>query len=652
VRIVGRSLIVVVSFLASCTGATVNPENRPCNSKYPCGPGTHCDPATGTCVRDMQADGSTKDLSFDQPVQDLKASEVGGDLFGQDAADGPAQDMQIPDILQPDLFQPDQFVVPDAGCPVGFTTCGTACANTSTDLKHCGGCNKPCPAGAADKCVAGKCVCGSSGAVCSAGLNCVNGACACVPGGRCNGCCKGATCIPAGPGQSENECGQNGAACKSCHDGNYCTQDSCTAAGACLSATRPDGTSCSDGVACSHSDACKAGVCAGVTYSCDDALHCTNDSCTGNGPPNSCTNTLNSGHCLIAGACYHDGEGSSTTACTQVCKVAQNTGAWTAYSGACVMTIAGDGAAAYKNGPALSASFNDPFDVLVTSGKIYVADRLNHRVRLVDAGVVSTVAGTGVAGFANGAALTSARFNEPHALVLDGSGGILVADQENQRIRRIASGSVTTAAGTGTQGFLDGAALSARFNHPTGIAMDGSGNVYIADRNNNRIRMITTSGQVSTFAGSGMAGLQDGAASQARFSAPMNLAIDASGNIYVADSGNNRIRKISGGQVSTIAGSGFFPGFQDGPAGTSRLDAPIGVAVNSAGTVVYFSDDNERIRTISSGTVSTLAGSGSTGYRDGAASEARFDSPEGLALDGTSVYVADRDNNRIRLIKP
>lgn len=634
-------LVVVVLFLVSCTGLTVSPEGRPCDDEQPCGPGTVCDPKTRTCVKESAADGAVQDAPLDQPVRDLPAGEAGGDL--------PAADLPAADVV-PDVLQPDQFLVPDAGCPVGYTNCGSACADIATDPKHCGACNNACPTDAADSCVAAKCVCGSTGAVCPAGLNCVQGVCACVLGGRCTGCCNGPSCVPLGAGQSASVCGQNGEVCKDCHDGNYCTEETCTAAGACVSTTRPDGTGCNDGTACSHSDACKAGVCTGTAYSCDDSIPCTTDTCTGNAPPNECTYSLWSSRCLIGGVCYYNGENNPASPCTQVCDISQSQSAWTAYSGPCVVTVAGDGTSGYVNGPALSARFNHPVGVLVDDAKVYIAEDGGDRIRLLDAGAVSLVAGTGVTGFLNGPVAT-AQFDDPWGMVLVGS-SILVADQDNHRIRVIASGQVATAAGSGIEGLVNGTALSARFSYPTGLAIDGSGNLYVGDRNNHCIRKIATNGTVTTLAGDGTAGLQDGAAGQARFSSPHHVAVDGSGNVYVADRGNHRIRKISAGQVSTIAGSGAIAGFQDGPAATSVLSNPIGVAVNSAGTVVYFTDANERVRTISAGTVSTLAGSGSTGLRDGVASTARFDSPAGLALDGTDVYVADDDNHCIRLIKP
>jgi len=633
-------LVVVVSFLVSCTGLTVSPEGRPCDDEQPCGPGTVCDPKTKTCVKEPSTDGAVQDAPLDQPVRDVPAGE--GDLLGIDGA---------PDTTSPDTLQPDQFLVPDAGCPVGYTNCGSACADIATDTKHCGACNNACPADAADSCVAGKCVCGSTGAVCPAGLNCVQGACACVLGGRCNGCCNGPSCVPLGAGQSVSVCGQNGEVCKDCHDGNYCTEETCTAAGACVSTNRPDGTSCNDGTACSHSDACKAGVCAGTAYSCDDSLSCTSDTCTGDAPPNECTYTLPSYRCLINNVCYYNGENNPASPCTQVCSTSQSQTAWTAYSGPCVVTVAGDGTSGYVNGPALSARFNHPVSVLVDGTKVYIGEDGGDRIRLLEAGSVSLVAGLGVSGFLNGPVAT-AQFDDPWGMVSVGS-GILVADQDNHRIRLIAGGQVSTAVGSGTEGLVDGAALSAQFSYPTGLAMDGSGNIYVGDRNNHSIRKIATDGTVTTLAGDGTAGLQDGAAAQARFNSPFHVAVDGSGNVYVADRGNHRIRKISAGQVSTIAGSGTTAGFLDGPAATSVLSNPVGVAVNGAGTVVYFTDANERVRTISAGTVSTLAGSGSTGLRDGMASNARFDSPAGLALDSSgNVYVADDDNHCIRLIKP
>jgi sugar lactone lactonase YvrE len=578
-----HALLSLLISAGACTGLTVNPEGRPCDDKNPCGPGTVCDPATRTCVKEQAPrDARVKDSPL-SPDLALPADAPGPDRSPLDLVAGDLS----PDSYVPDTVPPDSYVVPDAGCPTGFTQCGNECANLQISFEHCGACNSACSTATANLCVAGKCVCGSVGGLCPSGLNCIGGVCICVKGGRCGGCCEdSSTCLPVGSPQSATACGNSGEPCKVCYDYDTCTQDSCSSAGVCQQTPRADGTSCNDWDGCTTSDACLGGVCTG-----------------------------------------------------------------TPIGGPCVTTVAGEGSSGYEDGFAVLSRLNSPNDVAVdASGKIYVADQNNHRIRLVDGTTLSTFAGTGQAGFADGAALTTARFDVPYGVAVDSGGAVYVADRDNNRIRKIAGGQVTTFAGTGTAGLQNGAAAQAQLDHPCGLTVDAAGVVYVADRGNNVVRKIA-GGQVTTLAGSGTAGLLDGAAAQAQFDAPYTVAVDSSGAVYVADLFNHRIRKIAGGQVTTIAGSGTGPGFADGPAGSSQLAYPVGLAVDSAGTVYFAS--NERVRAISAGAVSTLAGTGTAGWQDGAAAQAQFNSPHGLALGaGGSIYVADRSNHRIRMILP
>jgi hypothetical protein len=317
-----------------------------------------------------------------------------------------------------------------------------------------------------------------------------------------------------------------------------------------------------------------------------------------------------------------------------------------------VSTLAGSGTNGFADGPGSTAQFAYPFGVAADgSGNVYVADTDNNRIRKIDSlGVVSTLAGTGTAGFADGPGAT-AQFKYPYGVGVDGSGNVYVADTHNQRIRKIDSlGIVSTLAGTGITGFADGPGATAQFKYPHGVVVDGSGNVFVADTINQRIRKIDSLGVVSTLAGTGIAGFAEGPGATAQFDYPQGLAFDGSSNLYVADSYNNRIRKIdSFGVASTLAGSGMM-GFADGPSATAQFSNPYGVAMDGSGNI--YAVDKNRIRKIDSlGVVSTLAGSDTSGTADGSGAAAQFYYPHGLAVNGSGfVYVADTNNFRIRKI--
>ena len=310
-----------------------------------------------------------------------------------------------------------------------------------------------------------------------------------------------------------------------------------------------------------------------------------------------------------------------------------------------VSTFAGS-TAGFADGIGTEAQFDFPFGVAVdSSGNVYVADTENSRIReITPTGVVSTLAGS-TEGFADGTG-TAAQFNSPYDVAVDSSGNVYVADTENSRIRKITpAGVVSTLAGDGS---------TAQFNNPLGVAVDSSGNVYVADTSNHCIRKITPGGMVSTFAGTGTSGHADGTGTTAQFKNPLGVAVDSRDNVYVADYSNNRIRKITpGGMVSTLAGSGT-EGYVDDTGSTAQFKSPTGVAVDSSGNVYVTDFSNHRIRKITpAGVVSTFAGTGTRAHADGTANKAQFNYPSGVAMDSRgNVYVADARNNRIRKITP
>jgi sugar lactone lactonase YvrE len=324
-----------------------------------------------------------------------------------------------------------------------------------------------------------------------------------------------------------------------------------------------------------------------------------------------------------------------------------------------VTTLAGSpGQGGGLDGTGSAASFGYPYGVAATSsGTVYVADNVYDTIRAITpAGVVSTLAGAANIGSADGAG-GSAGFFLPGAVAIDNSGNAYVADSGNNTIRKITPGGVvTTLAGSaGQSGNADGTGSAAWFNFPDGIAVDGGGNVYVADNHNNTIRKITPAGVVTTMAGTpGQTGGSDGLGSAASFWGPAGLAADNAGNVYVADTGNCTIRKITpAGLVSTLAGKATKAGSADGAGSAARFYGPCGVAVDGSGNVFVADTNNSSIREVTpGGVVTTLAGSaGKPGSADGQGGAAAFNYPHGIAVDDSdAVYVADTFNSTIRMI--
>jgi secreted PhoX family phosphatase len=317
-------------------------------------------------------------------------------------------------------------------------------------------------------------------------------------------------------------------------------------------------------------------------------------------------------------------------------------------------TFAGSGYAGLADSIGLMASFNGPAGIIMdAAGNLYVADSGNNEIReITPYGVVSTIAGNINKGSANGTGI-AASFANPLGLAIDASGNLYVADSGNNMIRKITTaGLVTTLAGSGAVGATNGTATAATFNNPNGIAVDFAGNVYVNDTGNNSIRMISTTGVVSTLAGSGFAAIANGTGTAASFNTPQGLTFDAAGNLYVADEGNHLIREVStSGIAGTFAGSGYV-GSENGTILKASFNEPYASTLDSKGNMYIADVGNNMIRKITlNDTVTTFAGSGSVGFVNGTGNTVAFDEPFGLITDGSNnLYVSDFGNNVIRKI--
>jgi formylglycine-generating enzyme required for sulfatase activity len=325
-------------------------------------------------------------------------------------------------------------------------------------------------------------------------------------------------------------------------------------------------------------------------------------------------------------------------------------------------TLAGlAGSPGSADGTGSAARFDGPAGVAVDSvGNVYVADYDNATIRKVTpGGVVTTLAGlAGSYGSADGTG-SAARFDGPAGVAVDRAGNVYVADYDNATIRKVTPGGmVTTLAGlAGSYGSADGTGSAAQFGNPMGAAVDSADNVYVADMSNDTVRKVTPGGVVTTLAGlAGSWGSADGTGSAAQFKGPYGVAVDSAGNVYVADTYSSTIRKVTpGGVVTTPAGLAGSTGSADGTGSAARFNGPQGVAVDSAGNVYVADTDNNTIRKVTpGGVVTTLAGlAGSSGSTDGTGSLARFGQPFGVAVDSVgNVYVADSGNHTIRIGTP
>jgi len=334
-----------------------------------------------------------------------------------------------------------------------------------------------------------------------------------------------------------------------------------------------------------------------------------------------------------------------------------------------IYTVAGNGTGGLSgdNGPATGAQLYNPSGVAVDSvGSLYIADTFNNRIRKVSSGMITTVAGNGpvgngflVAGFGgdNGPA-ADAKLNGPSGVALDSAGNLYIADLYNSRVREVSNGVITTVAGGGSTVGDNGPATSAALYDPLGVAVDSAGNLYIADSSNHRIRKVSD-GVITTVAGSGAVFPSEGGfsgdngpATSAQLDYPAGVAVDSAGNLYIADEGNHRIRRVSNGVITTVAGNGTQGLSGDGgPATNAQLGSPTGVAVDSAGNLYIADTADERIRKVSNGVITTVAGGGASLGDNGPATSAWLYLPFGLAVDSVgNVYVADNGNNRVRAL--
>jgi streptogramin lyase len=320
--------------------------------------------------------------------------------------------------------------------------------------------------------------------------------------------------------------------------------------------------------------------------------------------------------------------------------------------GAQVVTTLAGSTPGYFDGAGNVAQFYYPEGIcsaLDASGDFYVSDTFNHKIRkITSAGVVTTLAGS-TSGFADGIGL-SARFSAPKGICIDAQGNLYIVDSNNHKIRKITqAGVVTTLAGS-NQGYIDGTGSAALFSSPSGICIDSDGNLYVTDSGNGRIRKITSAGVVTTIAGFSTPGYSDGTGSAARFNNPYGICINAIGDLYIADIANHRIRKVTqSGIVTTFAGS--TQGFADGIGTAAQFDYPWGICINNTGDLYVSDTYNQKIRKISpAGEVTTFAGS-IQGYYDGVANIARFFGLVGICTNNSGdLYVADSANHKIRKV--
>jgi uncharacterized protein (TIGR03437 family) len=330
-----------------------------------------------------------------------------------------------------------------------------------------------------------------------------------------------------------------------------------------------------------------------------------------------------------------------------------------------ISTAAGNGIAGFAGdgGQATSANLNVPNGVAVdAAGNVYIADTNNNRIRRVALnGTITTVAGTGAAGFSGDTGpATSAMLNQPNRVSVDAAGNLYIADSSNNRIRKVTlDGTIMTVAGDGLRGYSgdSGPATSAALDNPVDVKPDALGNLFIDDDGNNVVRRVDTRGIVTTVAGNGSSGFSGdgGPAINASLNNPVGVTVDAAGNLYISDQKNNRIRKVTNGIIATVVGTGVGGYGGDGGAATAaELNAPATTALDASGNL-YIPGDNRIRMVLANGTIWTVAGTGIAGYSGdgGPAISATIHTPFGPAVAPSgAIYFADSSNERIRLLTP
>jgi sugar lactone lactonase YvrE len=337
-------------------------------------------------------------------------------------------------------------------------------------------------------------------------------------------------------------------------------------------------------------------------------------------------------------------------------------------SGGVISTVAGNTTNFYggDNGPATAAILNNPWGIAADDqGNLFIADTHNGRIRKVNSsGTITTIAGNGSSGSQgdNGPA-TAASLGEPEGMWLDDQGNLFFADSRSHKLRTIGpDGTITTVAGNGTAGYGGdgGPATSAMLNYPSAVWGDGQGNLFIADAVNDRVRKVDSSGTITTVAGTGTGGYggDNGPATDARLDAPIVVLGDGTGNLFISDYVNHRIRKVSSsGTITTVAGTGTAGyGGDSGPATAAMLNHPIGLAIDDGGHLLIADSGNYLIRKVDpTGTITTVAGDGGLGSvgDGGPATDARMFDPKQLTMDARGdLFIADSGNCLIRKITP